>query len=520
VNITVIIRLRKTASSSKQELKEILRLVILLRIPRSTNCFCFTCISEVKILATIVRVTGWIYLTGSFLLLLVTMEPPTNREEDEGCVVAANLRIAGGNEDINRPMAGGFVELLLGVNVLEREDGDDIAVDNESSDEEMPWEYEAQLLESANKILRQTPANSIDVWVLFRRRHRYRRLRLLDRVVACTLAIQIRQAEKESLRIRIPSVCFSINRLSEKDCVDRFRFRKPQLCYMLMKLKLPPFFSTKERYRVSGIEALCITLERLSYPSRWRDLVVKYGRSDSNLSSIFYYVCEHISTRCAPLLSGDWDRISARLENFTAAIRAKGAALFNVWGFIDGTLRRTCRPSDGLEQRALFSGHKRCHGIKYQAVTTPDGIISRLFGPVEGRLHDLTLLDASELEESIRADSRFKGYLLYGDPAYGMTEVFASPFNRIGATKEEAAVNASMSRVRISVEWGFGSIINDWAMVDFKPKMTIGSVPVGMLFEVSTIFTNCITIASRQNVISSYFDVVPPSFDKYFECLA
>ncbi|OWZ23051.1 hypothetical protein PHMEG_0002133 [Phytophthora megakarya] len=197
-------------------------------------------------------------------------------------------------------------------------------------------------------------------------------------VVACTLAIQLRQEEKELLRVQIPNIRFNINSLTEKTCIDRFRFSTYHLCYLLMKFMLPPFFSTEEGYRVSGIEALCITLERLAYPSRWRDLVEKYGRSSSNLSSVFNYVCEHISTRCEPLLVGDWNRISSRHEDFASAVRAKGATLFNVWGFIYGTDRRICRPGNSVQQRAMYSGHKRSHGIKYQSITTPDGIIAHM----------------------------------------------------------------------------------------------------------------------------------------------
>ncbi|ETN04624.1 hypothetical protein PPTG_14456 [Phytophthora nicotianae INRA-310] len=83
---------------------------------------------------------------------------------------------------------------------------------------------------------------------------------------------------------------------------------------------------------------------------------------------------------------------------------------------------------DSLEQSAMYSGYKRIHAVKYQAVTTPDGMIAHLFGPAEGRSHDLTLLEASDLEETIKNDHRFDGYLIYEDPAYGQTDVFASPF--------------------------------------------------------------------------------------------
>ncbi|KAE9176059.1 hypothetical protein PF004_g26202 [Phytophthora fragariae] len=326
----------------------------------------------------------------------------------------------------------------------------------------------------------------------------------------------MRDHEQEILRGKVPDIRFNINRLSEKDCINRFRFRKVHLAYLLMQFRLPPFFSTEEGYRVSGIEALCITLERMGYPARWREQVNKFGRSESNLSSIFYDVCERISSRCAPLLKGDWDRVSARLEDFASAIYAKGSALDNLWGFTDGTVRKICRPGDSIEQRAMYNGHKRSHAVKYQAVTTPDGLIVHVFGPAQGRAHDLTLLEDSDLENIIGRDRRFHGYRLYGDPAYGQTDVFASPFDKVGVTREEIEVNRSLSKVRISVEWMFGKIIGDWAMLDFKRKMSIGNVPVGMLYEVAAIFADCVTIARHQNIISSYFDVRPPSFEKYF----
>lgn len=386
-----------------------------------------------------------------------------------------------------------------------------------SSDEsDLPHDLDQYIISSAEAILRQTPKNSIDVWVLYKKLLRFRRLGQLSRAVSCALAMQMREEEKEMLRKSIPDVRFDINVLSDRDCVDRFRFRKVHLAYLLMQFQLPSFFSTEERYRVSAIEALCITLERLGYPARWQEQEKKFGRSNSNLSSIFYYVCEHIASRCAPLLKGDWDRVSLRLEDFASAVQAKGSALPNIWGFIDGTVRKICRPGNSTEQRAMYNGHKRSHAVKYQAVTTPDGMIVHMFGPAQGRAHDLTLLEDSDLESIIQRDRRFRGYLLYGDPAYGQTDVFASPFDRVGATSEEKAVNKSLSQVRISVEWGFGVIVNEWAMIDFKRKMSIGNVPVGLLYEVVAIFANCLTIARHQNVISGYFDVAPPTFQEYF----
>ncbi|KAG3140636.1 hypothetical protein PI124_g16714 [Phytophthora idaei] len=81
----------------------------------------------------------------------------------------------------------------------------------------------------------------------------------------------------------------------------------------------------------------------------------------------------------------------------------------------------------------MYNGHKRSHAVKYQSVVTPDGMIVHLFGPAESRAHDLTLLEDSALESTISSDRRFRGYLLYGDPAYGQTDAFASPFDKVGS---------------------------------------------------------------------------------------
>ena len=49
-------------------------------------------------------------------------------------------------------------------------------------------------------------------------------------------------------------------------------------------------------------------------------------------------------------------------------------------------------------QRAAYNGHKRKHGLNFQSVVVPEGMVAQMFGPVEGRRHDITLLKLSNLE--------------------------------------------------------------------------------------------------------------------------
>ena len=68
------------------------------------------------------------------------------------------------------------------------------------------------------------------------------------------------------------------------------------------------------------------------------------------------------------------------LERYAAVIHAKGSALSNCFGFVDGTVRPICRPN--VNQRQVYNGHKRVHALKFQSVAIPNGLIANLYGPM------------------------------------------------------------------------------------------------------------------------------------------
>ncbi len=63
----------------------------------------------------------------------------------------------------------------------------------------------------------------------------------------------------------------------------------------------------------------------------------------------------------------------------------KGCQMTNVWGFIDGTLMRTCRPKN--DQVELFNGHKRYRRVKYQTVMVPNGMMVHILGKITAWVH-------------------------------------------------------------------------------------------------------------------------------------
>ncbi|XP_037555584.1 uncharacterized protein LOC119432490 [Dermacentor silvarum] len=179
------------------------------------------------------------------------------------------------------------------------------------------------------------------------------------------------------------------------DCVDAgvfrtyFRFEKNNIGRLKTALLIPDTIYTAQRITVSGEEALCLTLRRLAYPNRLSDLECLFGRHYSVILVVTNHVLGHIESNFGHLLrdvnNHKWLDLAA-LQEFSHAVHSKGAPLTNCWGFIDGTARPICRPSEN--QKIFFSGHKRTHAVKYQSIMCPNGIIAQLRGPYYGSRHD------------------------------------------------------------------------------------------------------------------------------------
>jgi hypothetical protein len=92
-----------------------------------------------------------------------------------------------------------------------------------------------------------------------------------------------------------------------------------------------------------------------------------------------------------------------------------------------------------------------------------------MFGPVEGRRHDAFMLGVSGLNNQLRRIQKPNGepYVIYGDPAYGLSLNILAPFRGAQLTAAQKQFNSEMSKVRISVEWGFGKICQNFAYLDF-----------------------------------------------------
>lgn len=306
-------------------------------------------------------------------------------------------------------------------------------------------------------------------------------------------------------------------------------------------LQLPEEIFTSSGYRFDCVEAFALTCAHLASACDEFDLSVRYHRSQSSISEISNEVVTLLDERWEHLLHFDSNALllPANLKVYSDTIHKSGAPLHSVWGFIDCTIRVMCRPSH--HQRQAYNGHKRFHGLKYQAVMLPNGLFGHLFGPIEARHNDAYTLTESGLMEECALHAKLPNVLedtgegggagdggggmdtsmgpsclqLFGDPAYGLNSQIISPFPKPGRHDDRQEWNTRMSKVRIEVEHGFTLVTNNWRLLGAKWKLHVFQSPVGRYYRVGVLLTNALACL-QPNQVSQYFNCPPPSLEEYF----
>ena len=99
------------------------------------------------------------------------------------------------------------------------------------------------------------------------------------------------------------------------------RYDKDTIMHLETALHIPHFYSMDNGSRVPGLEAFCVLLNRLTYPSRLTQLIQTYGRSPSMISRIFNHTLSDLYDRYHTKLQ--WIRHSyADFQQFSQSISA------------------------------------------------------------------------------------------------------------------------------------------------------------------------------------------------------
>ncbi|RPA99071.1 hypothetical protein L873DRAFT_1835601 [Choiromyces venosus 120613-1] len=245
----------------------------------------------------------------------------------------------------------------------------------------------------------------------------------------------------------------------------------------------------------------CLQLEKV----RWHCIKI-FGCSRTRISVIFNDLIAYLISRYAETLWWDKRRLNymtlRRYENTIYNI----TGLRGVWGF------------------SYYSGYKKTHAFKFQSIVTPDGLLSSLIGPFPGPVGDWTVWKASGIDVKLREMMEEHGVsesdrlYVYGDSAYlpvlGVLGLFLEHVGRPLERKEEAA-NLVMSGERIVVEWGFGHIINYWALNSFRNSLKVGLSPVAGYYMVATLLSNSLLCITGTSQVSEKYNLAPPRIEEY-----
>ena len=112
--------------------------------------------------------------------------------------------------------------------------------------------------------------------------------------------------------------------------------------------------------------------------------------------------------------------------------------------------------------------------------------------------------------ETYSVSSTGQPLCLYGNPAYPSTVHLQGPFKGAALTPQQEAFNVSMSKVRVSVEWVFGDILEY-----FKKDLKVGLSAIGKMYVICALLRNAHS-SVYGSTTSTFFGIEPPSLDSYF----
>jgi len=171
---------------------------------------------------------------------------------------------------------------------------------------------------------------------------------------------------------------FTIDMYSDNEMMRLTRFRVQEVVHLYEALQLPETMRTYRREKYHGLEATIIFLHRMRSAESW-DLINRNlgGGNVPGLVRVFWDVVSFIYSKYAWVVT-DVSRWERYLVRWAEILSDCDACEEGIIGFIDGTARRTCRPT--LLEHLLYNGYYKFHGLKFvrpRAAVQP-GLCSRL----------------------------------------------------------------------------------------------------------------------------------------------
>jgi len=281
-----------------------------------------------------------------------------------------------------------------------------------------------------------------------------------------------------------------------------------------------PIWVSRNRTRMPLMEVVAVFLMRMSAECKWSRLAPQLGgRHWSQYKLVFGEMLKLLYDFWFARLT-DVTRYSALMATWATLVWNQTHASPRIIGFLDGTWIEVCKPALDAIQRELYNGYYGGHGLKYQALVAPMGLILDLFGPIVGRMSDSTMLRLSQLEAKLQQISAAVGWqvVAYADSAYAQGPHIMRGLKRnMLHTALMRELQAVLNGPRTSVEWGFGIVKAEWPFICVRRKHRVYLSPVGRIFPLAALLSNCRACHNGGNQISDYFRATMPSLEWYLD---
>lgn len=156
--------------------------------------------------------------------------------------------------------------------------------------------------------------------------------------------------------------------------------------------------------------------------------------------------------------------------------------------------------------------------MKFQCITTPDAMLVHVGGPFLGQRHDARMLNESRIRPYLLAHARGpdgQQMSVYGDEGYGQSPEVKAPFRGNMLTPEPHQRNESMQHSRLSAEWAFGYISNNFGIINYFQKLRVGLSPIALYFPIAALFSNVLCCYGRNSTTKTFFQMEPPTVEEY-----
>lgn len=125
-------------------------------------------------------------------------------------------------------------------------------------------------------------------------------------------------------------------------------------------------------------------------PCRWVDVVHTFKKHPSHMNEVFWRGLQRLMTKWKHILCRDVDKefIAEKTAAYVTEIESKCGMLRGRIGFMKGNVIGIARPVISAEQKTLYNEHKCKNALKFQTVTSLDGLIIQVAKPLKGRRHE------------------------------------------------------------------------------------------------------------------------------------